>query len=204
MGDHGGVSGADWSRGWWWTWARFGVPSGLLFGLLQLGWQSRSTASAAEAAILFGVLFGATMTVIMRCRAKGLAGLDRSQRIAVTTAVHEGQDITDRRLAPAVVEYAEEVRKQQVRQGSFGGIQWGVAAICLIVAIGVAISGHVRAVAFLVVSMAFAAQAFRLSSQGRRTLTSAERAESAARRLLTSDEAGAAAGEALPSGDDSG
>jgi hypothetical protein len=175
----------DWSHGFWWSWAKIGVPSGLMFGLLGYAWQGGPIGRAVGAAIFFGVFFGFTMTILMRWRVRGFLKLDRPERVTVATAVEGGRHVEDRALAAAVIESAAAIRKGGGSEELDRAIIVVFPVLGLVLGIGNALSGDGRAaVVFLCLSLWFAIQAFRLPARRRRLLSNAAVAETAARQLI--------------------
>jgi hypothetical protein len=97
---------------------RIGLVSGVLFGIamgVAIGVGAHSMLSGLVVGALggpaFGVLFGRAFAGPMRA----LAGLPAEDRAVVLRTVQKGMPTTDRRLAPAVVGYAEAIRSGQRR-----------------------------------------------------------------------------------------
>jgi hypothetical protein len=180
------MTAEDWTRGWWWTWLRIGPSSAVIFGALMFGWRRESVGNAIANGVGFGILFGLTMTVLARRRWRVPGDLRRGERIAVASAVHSGTAIRDPRLAPAVIVYADVVRKQL---GSLDEQQLfaGVFAIAgLAIAVGYAVNGDARpAVTWAAVCILYGTHLFRGPERRRATLTRVDEAEAAARAVAS-------------------
>jgi hypothetical protein len=181
-----GGMGSDqiWRHGRLWTALVMGVPAGLLFGLFQLG-SSDSLNRALPAGLSFGAIFGAAMSVSIWSRWKAAKKLSSHDRRAVARSVSKGEPIEDPRLAPAVIEYAEVVRRSHDRGRRYRWTLWIWPTLTLALAVADTANGPTRQavffwglVVFWIVSMPT------LQKRERKTISHASSAESSARQLV--------------------
>jgi uncharacterized membrane protein len=91
---------------------RAGVTGGALAGAitgLVFGAEGPSLVVGLVTGVIGGTLYGILIALGARRPLAPLAGLSAGERAAAMGAVHRGLPTTDRRLAPAVVSYAETV-----------------------------------------------------------------------------------------------
>ena len=91
---------------------RAGVTGGALAGAITgflFGAERPSLVVGLVAGVIGGTLYGILIGLGARRPLAPLAGLSAGARATVMGAVHRGLPTTDRRLAPAVVSYAETV-----------------------------------------------------------------------------------------------
>lgn len=91
---------------------RAGVTGGALAGAITgfvFGAEGPSLVAGLVAGVIGGILCGILIGLGARRPLAPLAGLSAGERATVMGAVHRGLPTTDRRLAPAVVSYAETV-----------------------------------------------------------------------------------------------
>lgn len=173
-----------WSRGKLWTALVIGVPTGVLFGLFQLASSGR-WGEALIAAVIFGAVFGATMSILIWSRWKAAKQLDSQDRRVVARSVFHGEPIEDARLAPAVIEYAGVIRRSHDRERRYRWTLWIWPALTLAIAVRDTIKGSTGSavlfwglVAFWILFMPTQRR------RERKTVLHAADAEQAARGLL--------------------
>jgi hypothetical protein len=102
--------------------AGVGLFTGVLMSLatgFRFWWSEDNVVIALVAATIAGVGFGVLGGFASRQRLEPFAGLTSTERVTVMRAVQKGLAITDRRLAPAVVVYADSLRQQMARLDTF-------------------------------------------------------------------------------------
>ncbi|MCS0604372.1 hypothetical protein NX794_24620 [Streptomyces sp. LP11] len=87
-----------------------GLPAGVFFGAFVLV-ESGSWAGAAVVFVILGPCHGIRSARRMRKAWPGAGELDAGGRAAAVRATRRGEDVGDRRPAPAVVEYADGLRR---------------------------------------------------------------------------------------------
>jgi hypothetical protein len=181
----GGVLGEQiWRRGRLWTALVVGVPAGLLFGLLQLG-SSVRLERALLAGLGFGAMFGAAMSILIWSRWKAAKKLSPQDRRAVARSVLKGEPIEDPRLAPAVIEYVEVVRRGHDRERRYRWTLWIWPTLTLALAVAETADGSTRqAVLFWGLVVFWIAFMPTQQRRERKTISHASRAENSARQLL--------------------
>jgi len=173
-----------WRYGRLWTALIVGVPAGLLFGLFQLG-SSDGFGRALLAGLVSGALFGAAMSTLMWSRWKAAKGLSSQDRRAVARSVLKGEPIEDRRLAPAVIEYAEVVRRSHDRERHYRWTLWIWPTLTVALAVDATVNVSIRRAAVFWGLLAFwIAFMWTLPKRETETVSHASRAENSARRLL--------------------
>jgi hypothetical protein len=173
-----------------WRWGRLrgagliAMRAGAVFGLLQLA-LGTSVGRAVASALLFGIFFGVLMSYSAWRKWPGAADLVSADRVAVARAVRRGEDVDDRRLASAVVEYVGVVRNSCKEDRRYEWFVWLVAASTLVIAIVATIDQSTRHAAgwwgLVVVWAVLLALGPR---RRRRSMLNASRAEYAARSHL--------------------
>lgn len=91
---------------------RAGVTGGIMAGVITgfvFGAEGPSLVVGLVAGVIHGALFGILIGLGARRPLTPLAGLSAGDRATVMAAVHRDLPTTDRRLAPAVIAYAETV-----------------------------------------------------------------------------------------------
>jgi hypothetical protein len=181
----GGVRTEQMWRGPLWTAFIIGVPAGALFGLLQLGSASERWEKALLAGLTFGALFGGAMSLLIWSRWKAAKKLSWQDRRAVARSVLKGEPIHDPRLAAAVIEYAEVVRRSNDRERRYRWTLWIWPALTLALAATETINGSTDEAVFFWGLVAFWI-AFMSTQHGRerKTISHAAHAENSARQLL--------------------
>lgn len=171
-------------RGRLWTVLILGTPAGLLFGLLQLG-NSNSWGRALLAGVTFGVLFGVAMSLVVWNGWKAATKLSPQERLAVARSVMKGEPITDPRLAPAVLEYATKVRRNNDRGRRYRWTLWIWPTLTLGYAVAETINASTREAVFSW-GLAIFWIVFMLTQRRREraTVSHAAHAENSARQLL--------------------
>jgi xanthine/uracil permease len=186
MREDGGVRTEQIWRGPLWTVLIVGVRSGTLFGLLQLATGMQWERSLLVG-LMFGVIFGVVMAVVRWSRWKTARRLSSSDRRVVARSISKGEPVNDRRLAQAVVEYAQVVRDTHDHERRYGWTLWIWATLTLILAVAETASGTTREATVLwglvVFWIIFIATKQR---RDRKTILRTARAEQAARKLLDS------------------
>jgi predicted lipid-binding transport protein (Tim44 family) len=163
-----------------------GLLSGLVFGAV-MGVLSGLDKWSLDAALVVGLLsattFGAIMGVTSMSTLSALAGLPPADRATVMRAVKQGEVTSDRRLAPALVAYADSLRRRY-RSPSASSWRWlvgGAAAVLAFIAVDDAREGEwVWAAA----RMACIVAILRLPGRVRRAEERRDRAARSARALL--------------------
>lgn len=112
-----------------------GLLSGLVLGAVMAllsGLEQGSLMPAAVVGLLSATTFGTIMGVTSIPTLSALAGLPAADRATVMRAVKQGEVTSDRRLAPAVVAYADSLRSRY-RSPSASSWRWlvGGAAVVL-------------------------------------------------------------------------
>jgi hypothetical protein len=173
-----------WRHGRLWTAFVIGGPAGLLFGLLQLGSSDRLE-RALLAGLSFGALFGAAMSILIWSRWKAAKKLSSQDRRAVARSVMKGESIEDQRLAPAVIEYAEVIRRSQDRERRYRWTLWIWPTLTLALAVAATVNGSTRqAVLFWALIVFWIVFIPTQQRRERKTSSAASHAESLARQLL--------------------
>ncbi len=173
-----------WRHGRLWTALVIGVPAGTLFGLLQLGFSDRF-GRALAAGVGFGVLFGAAMSAWTWSRWKAAKKLSPHDRRAVARSVSKGEPIEDPRLAPAVLEYAEVVRRSHDREQRYRWTLWIWPTLTLALAVENTVNGPTRrAVILWALVVSWPVLTASLRKRESKTISRASSAESSARQLL--------------------
>lgn len=131
---------------------RAGLFLGLAFGAIMgtpVGVAERSVVVGVIGAAIGGTIFGIITGLAARGPLQSLAGLSSVERATIMHAVTRGLAVGDRRLAPAVVGYAQAVRSRQgwisTKWGS--NLFWAVAVIQAVRAVTAAMDGDWAAVA---------------------------------------------------------
>jgi hypothetical protein len=145
--DRAGRREQIWRHGRLWTALIIGIPAGLLFGLFQFGSSGRLE-GAMFGGSFFGVIFGATMSILIWGRWKAAKKLSSQDRRAVALSVLKGEPIDDPRLAPAVIEYAEVVRGGHDRERRYSWMLWIWPTLTLAVAVAATVNGPTRQAVF--------------------------------------------------------
>jgi|GEM_PF-2270077 len=162
-----------------------GVPAGACFGVLQFLTDSASPIGAVVAAMWFALIFGVVMTRWLRRAWPGADGLPPRDRAAVRRAVMRGEDIGEPRLAPAVADLVEVVRRAKERDHRYRWMLWLFAGVTLCLALNDSLAGSIRsAVVWWALVWFWAVFLAWLPRRNARALARAERAESLARRTL--------------------
>lgn len=162
--------------------ARIGIPAGVVFGLVQLV-MTGSARYALVGGVFFGVTFGAFVAWTTRRSWRRSSALAPDDRVAVARAVRTGEDITDARLADAVVQYAGVVRRARERDARQNWVLVAFACMTVIGAIAQTVVGSLGEAAFYWVLTLFwvVMLTWVLPRQRARALANARRAEQAAR-----------------------
>jgi hypothetical protein len=173
-----------WRHGRLWTALVLGVPAGLLFGLFQLG-SSDSLERALLAGLSFGALFGAAMSILIWSRWKAAKELSWQDRRMVARSVMTGKPIEDPRLAAAVIEYAEVVRRSHDRERRYRWTLWIWPTMTLALAVAETVNGSTRQAVFFWGLVVFWI-AFMPTQQKRerKTISHASDAEHSAKQLV--------------------
>ena len=163
-----------------------GLMSGLIFGTvmgLLTGLDKGSLQPAAVVAVLAATTFGTIMGLTSMSQLSALAGLPPVDRAAVMRTVKKGEVTSDRRLAPAVVAYADSLRPRY-RPPSASSWKWlaGLGAAVLVF-IGVDDAREGEWV-WAAVRIPCIVAIFLLPGRIRRAEERRERAERSARALL--------------------
>jgi len=162
-----------------------GVPAGACFGLLQFLAGAASPIGAVVKAIFFALLFGVLWTRRSWRAWRGADDLPPHDRVAVIRAIRRGEGVSEPRLAPAVVNFADVVRRGRERDHRYRWVLWLFAVVTLSLALHDSLAGSTRSAVlwwaltgFWVVFLAW------LPRRWVRALARVERAESLARRTL--------------------
>src|SRR5207302_11485096 len=86
--------------------------------------------------VMFGLLFGATMTAWVGSRLRALRSRSPSRREEVITAVRRGRAVADAGLASAVIAYAEVVRRAQLQPRAVRRLNMLLVAAGVIAVVG--------------------------------------------------------------------
>jgi hypothetical protein len=173
-----------WRGGRLWTAVRFGVPAGIVFGVIEFGFEGRVGRAAFEA-LFFGVCLGAWMAFLMWRRWPDAKHLSSGDRVTVVRIVRRGEGLDEARLAPSVLSYATMVRTSLDRAHRNAWILWIFAGSTLILALYESLRGSARmAVIFWVLVVLWAVLLVRVPRQRAQALESASHAELAARQML--------------------
>lgn len=175
-----------------WVWERkpvgralgVGVPTGLFAGAFAL----IESGAWPIAAVVFLVLTGFYGPMTARRMSKAWPGaqeLSRAGRAAVVRATRRGEDIGEARLAPAVVAYADGLRRTRERGGWVRWVVLFAAVVSVFVALDDTFHGSTgEAVSsWLVVALFIADLTWRPRREAR-LMTHADQAERWARRRL--------------------
>jgi hypothetical protein len=166
---------------------RLGVPAGLAFGLLQFA-SNGSVPGAIFGGALLAVVAGASMALAIRRRWSRSSELTSHDRVAVARAVHRGEDVGSDHLAPAVIAFAEVVRRAQERNPSRRWVLPLFACLSLFVAVTSTIDGSSRqaVIYWLITAFWVVGITWWFPRQRARSTANAQKAELAARRRLGS------------------
>jgi hypothetical protein len=93
---------------------RIGLLPGVAFGLVRFVLDG-SVPGAVFQGALFTLAGGSSTVVMLRHGWAKSSELAPHDRVAVARAVYRGEDIGDERMAPAVIDYADVVRRAQAR-----------------------------------------------------------------------------------------
>jgi hypothetical protein len=157
-----------------------GVPAGGFFGLILFLSDSASPIGAVAEGIWFALIFGAWMTRLQRRAWGGADDLPPRDRVAVLRAVRRGED-GEPRLAPAIVDFADVVRRRNERDHRYRWVLWLAGGATLCMALYASLAGSTRsAVVWWVLVGYWALFIARSPRKGARSLARAERAESLA------------------------
>lgn len=118
---------------------RVAAFTGAVFGLMMATFGRLATGSLTVAAIggvLAGAGFGVVCALMSRQPLEALAGLSMADRKAVVRTVRKGRPVTDRRLALAVVSYAEALRRRRTGWTNAEGHAWVVVVLAAGQALG--------------------------------------------------------------------
>ncbi len=162
---------------------RIGIPAGFAFGLLQFAING-SVAGAVFGGVFLAVFFGGIMALIVRRQWSGAGRVAPDDRVAVARAVRRGDDVGDDRLAEAVIEYAEMVRKTQERDARHRWVLPLFGILSFVIALTSTVGGSTReAVVFwLLTAFWIVGILWWFPRQRARWTENASRAEAAARR----------------------
>ncbi len=173
-----------WRYGRLWTALIIGTPAGLLFGLFQLA-SSGALEKALLAALTFGVLFGAAMSIWIWSRWKAAKKLSSRDRRAVARSVLKGEPVEDPRLAPAVIEYADVVHRGHDRDRRYRWTLWIWPALTLALAVAETVNGSTgQAVLFWGLVVFWIAFMPTQQRRERNTISHASHAANSAKQLL--------------------
>lgn len=173
-----------WGHGRLWSAVRIGVPTGFLFGAIQFA-QTGSLGAALYGGIFFAVFFGGVMAIVLWRLWPGAGDMASTDRVTVARVVRRGEVIDDARLAPAVIDYVDVVRRTQDRDQRYGWMLWAFAGLTLILSLESTLSGSVRRAAVWWALTAFwAGFLVWLPRKRARLLGNAARAEASARQQL--------------------
>jgi hypothetical protein len=131
------------------------------------------------------------MAVVMWRSWRGARDLAAADRVKVVRIVNRGELVDDERLAPAVLDYVQMVRRTQDRDQRYRWLLWTFAGLTLILALDSTFSGSVRtASVWWALTVVWAVLLVALPRIRARRLANAARAEDGARRLLPPDTSG--------------
>jgi hypothetical protein len=137
------------------------------------------------AGLSFGVLFGAAMSILTWSSWKAAKELSSQDRRAVARSVLKGEPIEDPRLAPAVIEYAEVVRRSQDRERRYRWTLWMWPTLTLALALTATVDGPTRrAVVFWALIVFWIVFIPMQQGRERKASSAASHAESSAKQLL--------------------
>jgi hypothetical protein len=174
-------------RGRLWGAARIGVPAGAAYVLIQFA-TGRTLAHALLSALIFAAVFGPAMSIIEWHNWPGARGLNRRDRIEVAGVVRRGQRIADPRLALAVLDYGQSLRKAREREQRFGWVLWVFAALTFALAVRKTVAGPVHeAVVWWALVVFWVGFMVWQPRRRARVLSRVSRAEAAATQLLGPD-----------------
>ncbi|MBV8929237.1 MAG: hypothetical protein JO152_08955 [Mycobacteriaceae bacterium] len=161
-----------------------GLPVGLVLGLVAFA-DSGMPLSGAVVFVVVGPVYGIVMARRMSRFWPGAKGLSGADRVTVARATRRGDDVTEPRLAPAVIDYADGLRAAAEQARSYRWLMWLLLVVSLAVAVldafvGTILNGVVSwlFVVFFVVEMWWWPQI------QAHLLANADRARARARQLL--------------------
>ncbi len=117
-----------------------GAPFGTLTGI-RTGFVEHSVLGGLVVGLLGGAIFGAVMGLVFGRRLIGaVQDLSPPDRTTVMRAVRKGQAVPERRLAPAVIDYAESLRQESRRPLETKGGNRLVLGALVVLSAGLAIA----------------------------------------------------------------
>ncbi len=168
--------------------AVIGVPAGVYFGLFALG-DSGDVRKALGSGVFFGVFLGGWMSWYLWRSWPAARDLRAGDRGAIMRAVMRGEGVTDRRLAPYVIERSENVRTTHERDRRYAWMMPTFAVLALVfTVIAIVDGGTIKVLTWLAVLALYAVNLRRIPDQRERLEINAERAEMLARRQLETDQ----------------
>lgn len=152
-----------------------------LFYFVEFG----SIASAIPGGLLFAAIFGPFGAHSQWKSWTGARELSSKDRMAVIRSVRRGQDISNARLAQAVLDYADAIRRTENRAHNSQWVLWIFLGLGVIVGITNVLNGPVRMTIATWSTVILLAGVLVWQPWNRaRVLANASHAESAARELL--------------------
>ncbi|MFC3577812.1 hypothetical protein ACFOZ0_32045 [Streptomyces yaanensis] len=161
-----------------------GLPVGFFFGALVLA-ESGSWVGAAVVAFVLSLFYGIRVARRMSRAWPEAKQLDPVDRAVVVRATRRGEGVPEARLAPAVIEYGDGLRRAREYDRLFLWIVVLVAVLAVALAVYDTFTGSTRemAVSWLLVALLLVELTWGPRKQAR-VLSNAERAEGLARRAL--------------------
>jgi hypothetical protein len=120
-----------------------GVPAGIFFAVFVLV-LSGSALRAVVSGASFAVLFGGAMALLEWRSWRGAGTLTSTDRLAVVRAVRLGEQVSEPRLAPAVIDFADVVLSSSERDRRLNWVLLVFAAMTAVSAAAGTIAGSTR------------------------------------------------------------
>jgi hypothetical protein len=164
---------------------RIGLLPGIALGLLRFALDG-SVPRAVFQGAFFTLAWGSSMVVVLRRGWAKSSELAPHDRVAVARAVYRGEDIGDDHLAPAVIDYADVVRRAQARDDRMSWAFYLLAGLALMLAIEATVNGPGReAFVYWLLAVAWVLSLkWWLPRRRARSAENARKADLAARRRL--------------------
>ncbi|KUM95990.1 hypothetical protein AQI88_14125 [Streptomyces cellostaticus] len=161
-----------------------GLLAGVLFGAFVLA-ESGSWVGAVAALLVLGPFYGIRAARRMGRAWPGARDLAPADRTAVVRATRRGEDIGDARLAPAVIDYCDGLRKAREQDRLFPLVVLLLTGLAVALAVIDTLSGSTRQawVSWLFV-LFFLVELTWWPRKQAQLMSHAERAERSARRAL--------------------
>ncbi len=169
-----------------------GLFMGFTFGAymaIRSGLDTGSPAVGLVGGFVSGLLLGVIMAVVAHRQRGLLRHLPTTDRVLVLRSVRRGEDVGEPRLAPAVIAYAEQLRRQSERfwgrPSTEVGLCWGFALLGVLVTAGAAVEGNTAGmIGSSALTLIWAGSAVAWPRRHARTMARIDKAERAAEALL--------------------